>query len=147
MVLRRRPGYCFHPPSEGYSPRPHRHKNLCGSRVALVGGIAPGFTDLYDDERLINKRFEGLYFNRLHEYSEIKDRALSFNEDEILPIAENMISCSGGILNEHVKETLLISARIYKAYKEFISQNHYDAIAVSCWPNSRMILSIPYVPW
>ena len=109
-------------------------KNLKQSRVALVGGVAPGFNDLYDDERNINKRFEGLYFNRLHEYSEIKDLALSYSDTEITPIAEKMVSCAKGILNEHAKETLMVSARIYKAYQHFIKQYQYDAIAVSCWP-------------
>ena len=109
-------------------------KNLCASRVALIGGIAPGFNDLYDDERNINKRFEGIYFNRLHEYSEIKDRALAYPEAEAAKVAESMVSCSGGILNDAARKTLLVSARIYMAYRDFIRKNRYDALAVSCWP-------------
>lgn len=108
--------------------------NLAEARVALVGGIAPGFNDLYDDERNLNRRFEGLYYNRLHEYSEIKDLALSYSEAEIAPIVEDMVHKSCGILNPHANETLAVSARIYKAYREFIDRYHYDAIAVSCWP-------------
>lgn len=109
-------------------------KNLCSSRVALVGGIAPGFNDLYDDERNINKRFEGIYFNRLHEYSEIKDLALSYSDAEVAPIAEKMVACSCGFADNAAKDTLMVSARIYKAYCKFIADNQYDAIAVSCWP-------------
>lgn len=109
-------------------------KNLKRSRVGLVGGIAPGFNDLYDDERKLNRRFEGLYFNRLHEYAEIKDRALAYKEAEILPIAENMVSCACGYADEAAKDTLLISARTYKAYQDFLTENRYDAVAISCWP-------------
>ncbi len=109
-------------------------KNLCSARVALVGGIAPGFNDLYDDERNINKRFEGIYFNRLHEYSELKDRALKYSDSDVESVAAQMVKGSKGILNSHVRDTLLLSAKFYKAYVDFIRENRYDAIAVSCWP-------------
>lgn len=109
-------------------------KNLKNSRIGLVGGVAPGFNDLYDDERNLNRRFEGIYFNRLHEYSELKDRALSYSDTEIKPIAENMVACSCGYSDVAAQKTLEISARFYKAYKEFIAENNYDALAVSCWP-------------
>ncbi len=109
-------------------------KNLCAARVALIGGIAPGFNDLYDDERNLNRRFEGLYFNRLHEYSEIKDRALRYPAVEVGRVAESMLDCSGGVLNDAARKTLLVSARIYMAYRDFVRENRYDALAVSCWP-------------
>ena len=109
-------------------------KNLCASRVALVGGIAPGFNDLYDDERNFLRMFDGMRFNRLHEYSEIKDRALGYDDAKVADTAQKMIDSSGGILNEHAKETMLVSARIYMAYREFIDEFEYDAIALSCWP-------------
>lgn len=109
-------------------------KNMRSSRIALVGGIAPGFNDLYDDERNLNRRFEGLYFNRLHEYSELKDRAVRYDEAEIIPIAERMAACSCGYADNAAKNTLMVSARFYKAYCEFIQENQYDAVAVSCWP-------------
>ena len=109
-------------------------KNLKSSRIGLIGGIAPGFNDLYDDERNLNKRFEGIYFNRLHEYSEIKDRALLYTDAQVEPIAAAMAAASSGYSDEAAKQTLMISARIYKAYCEFLAENRYDAIAISCWP-------------
>lgn len=109
-------------------------KNMKRSRIALVGGVAPGFNDLYDDERNLNRRFEGIYFNRLHEYSEIKDLALSYKDEEIIPIAENMETCACGYSDDAARSKVMISARIYKAYTEFIAENNYDAVAVSCWP-------------
>mgnify|MGYP006923216407 CR=1 FL=1 len=92
------------------------------------------FNDLYDDERNLNRRFEGIYFNRLHEYSELKDKAVAYSMDEIKPIMDNMVACSCGYADEAAKKTLEVSARFYKAYKEFIAENNYDALAVSCWP-------------
>ena len=109
-------------------------KNLKNSRVALVGGIAPGFNDLYDDERNINRRFEGIYFNRLHEYSELKDRAMSYSSSEISDLANSIYEKSLGYADIAAKNTLDVSARFLRAYKEFIAENNYDAVAVSCWP-------------
>ena len=109
-------------------------KNLKKSRIGLIGGVAPGFNDLYDDERNINRRFEGIYFNRLHEYSELDEKAKSYTMEEIGPIMDSMVSCSCGYSDEAAKKTLEVSARFYKAYKEFIAENNYDAVAVSCWP-------------
>ena len=109
-------------------------KNIKKARIGLVGGVAPGFNDLYDDERNLNKRFEGIYFNRLHEYDELKTKALSYSIEEIKPIMENMEACSCGYSDTAAKNTLEVSARFYKAYKEFIAENKYDAVAVSCWP-------------
>ena len=109
-------------------------KNMKRSRIGLIGGVAPGFNDLYDDERNLNRRFEGIYFNRLHEYSEIKDRALAYTEEQVRPVAEKMVTCSCGYADPAAKSKVDISARFYLAYKEFIAENHYDALAVSCWP-------------
>lgn len=46
-------------------------KKLKNSRVALIGGFAPGFYDLYFDERSVFSKLNGIYINRLHEYDEI----------------------------------------------------------------------------
>ena len=109
-------------------------KNLCSARIGLVGGIAPGFNDLYDDERNLNRRFEGIYFNRLHEYSELDDLAKAYKASEIEPVMKKMLHCSCGYSDKAAEKTLEISARFYKAYRKFIRDNDYDAVAVSCWP-------------
>ena len=108
-------------------------KNLRKSKIALIGGIAPGFNDLYFDERIIEKTFKGLKINRLHEFSEIKDRALSYRSEEIGSIAAKMFEEANSI---HPKSKSMIetNARMYKAYKDFIAEYGYDALAVSCWP-------------
>ena len=60
-------------------------KSMRASKVALIGGIAPGFDDLYDDERKLIRLFDGLQINRLHEYGELKSLALNQNEKAVKP--------------------------------------------------------------
>jgi len=108
-------------------------KNINNSSVALVGGVAPGFNDLYDDERNINRLFKGISINRLHEFSEIKDLALKLSEAEAIKMADEMAKIAGDV-HIRAKDKVLTSAKIYLAYKEFIKEYGYDAIAVSCWP-------------
>jgi L-fucose isomerase-like protein len=107
--------------------------NLKQSRIALIGGIAPGFNDLYNDERQFLKLFDGMVYNRLHEYDELKDIAMSVSDSEAEKIVEKMVNCSCGV-HPKAKEGLLTSAKFYIAYQKFIEKNAYDAIAVSCWP-------------
>ena len=108
-------------------------KNTRNSKVALIGGVAPGFNDLYFDERSILKTFDGIKISRLHEFSEIKDRALSYKTAEVVSIMQDMIGESKGV---HPKSGPLMetNARVYKAYKDFIKDYGYDGLAISCWP-------------
>ena len=43
-------------------------KKLKSSSVALIGAFAPGFYDLYFDERSVFSKLNGISINRLHEY-------------------------------------------------------------------------------
>ena len=64
--------------------RAARDQGTCkASKVALIGGIAPGFDDLYDDERTLIRRFDGIRINRLHEYSEVRDRAVAYSAAQV----------------------------------------------------------------
>lgn len=107
-------------------------KNMRQSRVALVGGIAPGFNDLYFDERKIQKLL-GVEIQRNHEFSEIKRLALGYTDSEI---SEELKIVSSGYtrIESEIKGSLPLHARMYKAYREFASKSGYDALAISCWP-------------
>jgi len=109
-------------------------KQMASSRVALVGGIAPGFNDLYYDERLGTARL-GVEIEGRHEFSEIYKLAHSYKDSEIEPVAA-CYSCKN-CGSDVKKEDLNISARYYKAYTEFAAENKYDALAVSCWPQIK----------
>ena len=107
-------------------------KKMCASKVALVGGIAPGFNDLYLDERQINKLFKGIQYNRLHEYDEIKAIAMSLPDGEVKKALSD--ATDGLDVHDKAKVHLELSARFYLAYEKFIKDNGYNALAVSCWP-------------
>lgn len=108
-------------------------KKLRSSKVALIGGVAPGFNDLYDDERNIVRRLDGIEINRLHEFSEIRDLAVSYSEKEIASYLEQIKSDAKGI-HQKAAPLLETSARFAKAYDDFIAQYGYNALAISCWP-------------
>lgn len=110
-------------------------KNLKAARVALIGGIANGFDNQYFDERKIEKIF-GTKIYRNHEFAEIKDRALSYNLNEIkdIIIQVEQDSCSIAPL---AKEAMEKNARVIKALMDFKKEYGYDAIALNCWPKFR----------
>lgn len=108
-------------------------KNMNRSRLALVGGIAPGFNDLYNDERQFYRLFPGFSYDRLVEYDELKKMALAVPEKDAEAKAKEMLACSCGIIDS-AKPVLTMSARFYLAYKRFVEDNGYDAVAISCWP-------------
>ncbi|MDR1669135.1 MAG: hypothetical protein LBR76_04180 [Oscillospiraceae bacterium] len=108
-------------------------KRLKASRLALIGGVAPGFNDLLFDEAKLLHLFDGMKLNRLHEFAELKKRALSYPSDQIAALAESMSGCARCV---HPKAAPLMetNARFYRAYTDFVKENQYDGVAVSCWP-------------
>ncbi|MBR5383261.1 MAG: hypothetical protein IK133_05505 [Clostridia bacterium] len=109
-------------------------KAMCSAKVALIGGIAPGFNDLYFDERKLLGRFPGMSLNRLHEFSEIADRARSYKESELVKVAEEYEQKAKRGVQACSVSHKLDNARFLKAYHDFLDEYHYDALAISCWP-------------
>ena len=123
-------------------------KKMCHSNVGLVGGIAPGFNDLYDDERKLIRLFDGIRINRLHEYGELKQMAESVDQDRVdQKVAELKqeaqaknaeIEAQLNAVNPDNPQTRMslyeVNARYALAYDDFIEKYHYDALAISCWP-------------
>ncbi len=118
-------------------------KNMRSAKIALVGGIAPGFNDLYFDERRILKTFDGLKINRLHEFSEISDLAMSYTRDQLYDLMAEMQAMSSGA-HPRAIEMIETNARVYKAFSEFVEANGYDALAVSCWPKFQQAFKLPF---
>jgi L-fucose isomerase-like protein len=108
-------------------------KRLRSSKIALVGGIAPGFNDLYFDERKLLRRFPGMEYNRLPEFSEIADRVRSYKDADVSELARELDGKAKGATDQ-AKSYSLLSAKFLKAYREFAAENKYDALAISCWP-------------
>ena len=109
-------------------------KRMRRSSVALIGGVAPGFDDLYDDERRLLRRFDGLRINRLHEYEEIKKLAESMDEAAVEARMAEETAWAKGFLHPTAREKLAVNARYALAYEKFVGERGYDALAVSCWP-------------
>jgi L-fucose isomerase-like protein len=109
-------------------------KRLRHARVALVGGIAPGFNDLYFDERVAQKRL-GVEIQRNHEFSEIKQRALSYREAELEE--DRKAACSGCAGSDASGQNIEVHARFTKAYRDFCLEYGYEALGVSCWPKMQ----------
>ncbi len=109
-------------------------KNMKQSSIALIGGIAPGFDDLYDDERKLLKRFDGMRVNRLHEYDEIRKLAKCMEADRVKSRMEEETAMANGFRDPIAQEKMEINARYALAYEAFARERGYDALAVSCWP-------------
>ena len=54
-------------------------KKLCNSKMALIGGIAPGFNDLSFGEKKLLDLFPGMKFERVHKFDELSDIAVGFD--------------------------------------------------------------------
>ena len=113
------------------------------SKVVLIGGIAPGFDDLYFDERKLLRRFDGLRINRLHEFDEIAGRALSYSDTDIRVEMQAQEPLRAGA-HATALELLDVNARVYKAFRDFVHEHNYEALAVSCWPKFQQAFPLPF---
>jgi L-fucose isomerase-like protein len=109
-------------------------KRVKTSRVALIGGIAPGFVDLYFDERKLLRLFPGLEYDRLPEFDDIAALAESYPEAEIIREAEAYEKAAALGVHPVSAKHKLLNVRLLHAYREFAKKNQYDALAISCWP-------------
>lgn len=105
-------------------------KSLAYSRISLVGGVAPGFHDLYFDERKLQSRY-GISIFR-NELSEVLDKAKQYGRKKVGKLAEK-IKNEGVSRNVDAKE-FDKAARVYLALEEIARGNGYDAMAINCWP-------------
>ena len=106
-------------------------KKLETAKIALIGGFAPGFNDLYFDERTVLNKFPQMTINRLHEYDEIINRAKKVTDAEVCKYVEEEKNIPR---TDNAAKHYMFSLKIYLAYRRFVEEYGYDAIAVSCWP-------------
>lgn len=108
-------------------------KRLRASRIGLIGGIAPGFNDLYFDERKLLRLFPGMEYDRIPEFDDVADIAESFTDAQVAPLAEEIEKAATGVHPASVKHKMR-NARFLMAYRKFIADHGFDAVAISCWP-------------
>ena len=111
-------------------------KKMKNARVALIGGIAPGFNGLYFDERLAEKGI-GVEIQRNHEFTEIRQRVLNYKAEDLSDILK-IVSFGYKSINDKVKSKIESNARLYKAYSDFAKEYNCESLAISCWPKCRM---------
>lgn len=68
------------------------------------------------------------------EARELIDRAKSYGEEECTSCLEELRDCSTG-LDETPAENLIGFSRIYKAYKDYVTEQGIGALASRCWPD------------
>ena len=76
------------------------------------------------------------------EARELMERAESYNEDEykdIFKIANNNMESYKFLENKQIDK----SARLYKAYKDYIDENDIGALASRCWPDYFTRYEVP----
>ena len=111
-------------------------KRLEGAKIALVGGIAPNFSDFHFDERLTKSKL-GVTVDRLPEFGDIKERALSYKSVDMEAFTKSF-SC----VTPKAESSMEMTVRVYTAFKDLIEENGYNAIAIGCWPKYRKELGI-----
>ena len=115
-------------------------KAIRGSRVALVGGVAPGFYDLvFDETRLMEKLGTQIF---PHEFGEVKELALSYSDaaadEQLKKFQAGCVSTEKGLAGESLNNM----ARVYLALREITEKNGYDALTIGCWPKYRKELGV-----
>lgn len=105
--------------------------NLPGKRVALVGGVAPGFDNLIIDEQHLGKR---LGIDVLHiDLKDVLEESQNIAED-VASQAAAEIRTTATIFDESHTGELNKSARVYQALVNMAQERDFQAVALSCWP-------------
>ncbi len=115
-------------------------KSMTGARIGLLGGIAPGFTDFAFDERKTKAKL-GITVDRLPEFGDIKERALTYDDAVIAPLRKEF-SATACCVSAAAEHDLDATARCYKAIEDIIKENRYDAVGIGCWPRYRASFGI-----
>lgn len=68
------------------------------------------------------------------EARELIDRAKAYDEEECAVCLAELYECSTG-LDKTPKENLIGFSRIYKAYKDYVTEHKIGALATRCWPD------------
>ncbi len=103
---------------------------LKGSRVAFIGGRAPGFDNLYVDEGKLYEKL-GLTINH-YEFGELHQLAREACREELISIMEEMKKRAS--LEAGMEEFLEKQARIVAATRRLTQESGCQAVALSCWP-------------
>lgn len=101
-------------------------------KLAAVGNTPQGFGfgRALDVDLLLNF---GVTLESI-EARELIDQAKKFDQEECLPYLEEIRKCTVG-LDKTPEENLEGFARLYKAYKDYVTDNGIGALSSGCWPD------------
>lgn len=106
--------------------------NLKKSKIAWVGSYAPHYHNQFFDERKVLSRF-GTRIISDFTIDEIENRAKSYKEEDVKKIGEEILS-EATYVSDAARKAINNNARLYKSLEDFIKENRFDALAISCWP-------------
>lgn len=112
---------------------------LCASKVAWIGGLAPGFENLRFDQRDLHARAGGARV-MARELREIVDIARQFDAGETQRVVRDMVAAARAIEvpDEHIER----NARLYLALREVCSQTGANAVAMQDWPEIQDVYDV-----
>ncbi len=111
------------------------------ARIAVIGGLADGFENMYIDERKLDKKF-GTYIQTRYSIEDLVKRAQGIDDKRL---DEDLQQClkEGKWNKERVSlDHMRKSSRIYLAFRDFAEEFGYDCLAISCWPKFQQVYGI-----
>ena len=113
---------------------------LKGARIGIVGGVAPGFLNVYADRREIERRFAVQVAE--YEFSDLRRLIEAAPVDAAIRRLAGKMAAEVDGVSDDVKGTLELNAVVHESLKKFAADNALDSLAVSCWPRFRTELGI-----
>ena len=111
-----------------------------GLRLAVVGHTPQGFGFGRALDADMLKTF-GVRLETI-ESRELIDRAKALSDEEITEYLDDAQSRMRGLENTP-KKNRLDFARLYRVYREYVTENHIGALASRCWPNFFTVFGTP----
>lgn len=112
---------------------------LAESRVAWIGGLAPGFEDLRFDQRDLHERLHGARVLP-RELRELIDIGREFSDSEANGVVKEMVGAAASV---NVPEGFVErNARLYLALRAMCREDDANAVALQDWPQIQDIDNI-----
>jgi len=113
---------------------------LKGEKIGMIGGVAPGFLNVYADRREIERRF-GVQVAE-YEFSDLRRLIEATPVDSSIRQLAGKIATEVNGVSEDVRGALELNAVVHESIRKFAADNSLDSLAVSCWPRFRTELGI-----
>lgn len=112
---------------------------LATSRVAWIGGLAPGFENLRFDQRDLQQRLSGARVVP-RELRDLVDIARSFDDAETRRVRSEMVAAARAV--RVPDEFIERNARLYLALLEVCRQDGANAVALQDWPAIQSVYDV-----